>query len=321
MTEAGNATLGKTSLDVGDRSPNFVLPDVRGTFTMFYERTRGLPVILLFASPGRWPAHRALLDRFAEQAEAFRDAAVDIFCVSLDASDPNREALPFLVWSDREQKISQWYFGQLGLAWPPEPGEAGVLALGLDANQRLLWSRRGGGPDMADEILAGLRQRPEAPKPEVHVQWAPVLMVPRVLGQSALPPGSPPLDAAAIEEPVMQQRLVALIGGRIAPELYKAFGFQGFRFGRLQLLTSADSGTPPPETPTPDSRAGRFVVLLGLPGDSEGSAAVRFPEYGGHCYPLPEGGALVFSQALVWQWQAEEPPTRYLQSILTAASR
>lgn len=311
-------------LDIGDRAPNFVLPDGRGTFTMFYERTRGLPVVLLFASPGRWPAHGEALDGFAEQAKAFEAAGVDIFCVSLDPPAKNAEAgRPFLVWSDSAQKITQWYFGQLAMAWPPSPEGPEVLALGLDANQRILWTRRGAGPGLADQILAGLHERPAPASPEIRFQTAPVLLVPRVLGSNALGLGVLGPDAAAIEDPAMQRRLVNLIGQRIAPELYKAFSFQGFRFGRLRLL-AWPAGVPagreaaPPEKP-PASGKGRFEILVGLPGAPEGGALV-FPEFGGHRYALPAGGAMIFSDALLREWQPAEAPRHYLQSYLEAAS-
>ena len=68
----------KVEIAVGDRAPNFVLPDGAGRFVMFYERTQGRPVLLLVAPCPTRPRSCAVMGAFRARAADFDRLGVDV---------------------------------------------------------------------------------------------------------------------------------------------------------------------------------------------------------------------------------------------------
>ncbi len=289
-------------LDVGDRAPNFVLPDQGGSLTMFYERTRGLPVALVFLRGPRCPWSGPILERLKGLSGEFEAAGCELFVVALDtATEGSAADLPFLLWSDPKGKITEGYLGRLGVTAAPE-GTGAAVAVLLDPNQRILAVHRSQGPDLADTLLSACRDLERPEEAETRVQSAPVLIVPQVLDTGlcrdvvAYGRRAKASPTVIVEDPALRNLLVGLIGRRLASELYKAFGFQGFRLGALELLDH-------PEAPAAGTWGGteqrRFEVVLALQADITAGGELLFPEFGDHRYRLRQGAAAVFSTDLI----------------------
>jgi len=316
-------------LTVGDRAPNFVLPDPRGKFQMFYERVKGNPVAIVLCAAER-AVDRAELRAFAERQAAFAAAGIDLFVINR-ASVAETAALvgdldlaaPLL--ADPEGAVTAGFRDAAGL------DGGGPVCFLLDANQRLL-DLRGGATGQADWALlrfAELRR----PVEEMRIAAvAPVLVVPRVLDRSACADligrweteghaeGTVTSMAAgeeydrvhhamkkrrdhSIMDPALLRALVDVIGRRLAPELDKAFGFNRFRFDRF-LVTCYDAARGDHfgvhrDNLSPGTADRRFALTLNLNSEDHDGGDLRFPEYGPHLYRPETGAAIVFSCSLL----------------------
>lgn len=314
----------------GDRAPNFVLPDADGAFRMFYERAKGRPIVLLFFPGGRkgraWREARA----FARAADAFAAAGLDVFAVSL--AEPKANAalgLPFLVWSDPKRAITRGYLTGAGLPFDPgNPADAAV-AFALDANQRVLAVLSG--DDLAARALRLYEARPDWGPRRKAETGAPVLLIPEVLDRAACRALIALWETGVREEgtvismiegrhvdrvhhsvkkrldhrimdPGINRALQRTIGRRIAPELEKAFCYEGFYFDRFYVVcydsARGDYFRPHRDNLTPSTADRRFAITLNLNEDYEGGG-LAFPEYGPEAYAIGAGGAIVFSCSLI----------------------
>ncbi len=321
-------------LAVGDRAPNFVLPDAAGRHRMLYERTTGRPTILLFTPGQGFPAAAAAFNGFAAEAEAFAAAGLDIFAVSLDAVAQNAALnCPYPVWSDQEKAITAAYLNQAGIPYNPQlPPSDSLTAFLLDANQRILALRQGSGPDLAAEIRAFYRNLPLPRPPELRSGNAPVLLMPALLepvqcgqlidlwhsaGHEEGTVGSVvagrELDRVygdvkrrldhTIMDPALNRTLQATLGRRLAPEVQKAFQFEGFRFDRF-LVVCYDSARddrfrPHRDNLSPETQDRRFAMTLNLNSEDYEGGELVFPEYGPERYKPASGGAVIFSCSLI----------------------
>jgi len=319
----------KHELTVGDRAPNFVLPAANGKFLMFYDQTKGLQPVLVF-TPGRGvPGARAALQAFADRAQDFADRGIILFCVSLDSVDDNAALdYPFLTWSDPEKAISRAYHGKLGL---PFDGED-VTAVLLDANQRVLEIQQGADATLVTRVLKFYDAQPKPEAAEARRANAPVLLIPRILdrgmcrslidqwhvagheeGTVGLVTAGREQDAVAhaakkrldhaIADPELNRILQRTIGRRIAPEVEKAFQFQGFRFDRFLVVcydaARGDHFRPHRDNTSPETADRRFAITLNLNTEEYEGGALVFPEYGSHGYRPESGGAVIFSCSLI----------------------
>ncbi len=316
-------------LTVGDRAPNFVLPAANGKFLMFYDQTKGLQPVLVFTPGGGAPDARAALQAFADRAQDFTDRGLILFCVSLDSVDDNAALdYPFLTWSDPEKAISRAYRGKLGL---PLDGED-VTAVLLDANQRVLEVQQGADAALAARVLKFHDAQPKPEAAEARPSNAPVLLIPRILdrdmcrslidqwhmagheeGTVGLVTAGREQDAVAhaakkrldhaIADPELNRILQRTIGRRIAPEVEKAFQFQGFRFDRFLVVcydaARGDHFRPHRDNTSPETADRRFAITLNLNTDEYEGGALVFPEYGSHGYRPESGGAVIFSCSLI----------------------
>ncbi len=317
---------------VGDRAPNFVLPGPEGPFLMFYERTKGRPVALLFTPGQRSPGGSAEVEAFARLVPEFAALGVDIFAFSVDSvADNARLDAPFLVWSDPKRAITAGYLKGAGIAFDarqPLRDEATVFL--LDANQRVLEIHTGVG--LADRALALYRARPPAEPAHTLVSIAPVLIMPDLIGRRMCRDlielwrtqghdegtvGSVVDDAEVdrvyhdmkkrldhkIMDPELNRILQRTIGRRIAPELAKAFNTESLRFDRF-LVVCYDAGRgdcfrPHRDNLAPSTADRRFAMTLNLNTEEYEGGELVFPEYGPHRYRPESGGAVLFSCSLV----------------------
>ncbi|MEX1205285.1 MAG: 2OG-Fe(II) oxygenase [Dongiaceae bacterium] len=316
-------------LTVGDRAPNFVLPDRHGKFQMFYERVKGNPVVLFLCAAER-AADLAELRVFAQSQAAFAAAGIDLFLINR-ASVAETAALagdldlaaPLL--ADPEGAVTAGFRAAAGL------DAGGAACFLLDPNQRLLDLRGNaiGQADWALLRLAELRRPAEALR---LAAVAPVLVVPQVLDRGACEDligrweteghdegtvtsmiageeidrvyhGMKKRRDHSIMDPALLRVLVDVIGRRLAPELDKAFGFNRFRFDRF-LVTCYDAARGDyfrvhRDNLSPGTADRRFALTLNLNSEGHDGGNLRFPEYGPHLYRPETGAAIVFSCSLL----------------------
>ena len=263
-------------LTIGDRAPNFVLPDKSGRFVMFYERTQGRPVVLLLVPEPEAPRSRAVLAAFRAQYETLEGLGIDIYCLQggpAGQQEPAGDSGPeddFLVWRDPAGKILEAYWAGLGRSDTEQTARDQVIALMLDANQRILNVLPSKDEGLAGQVCGFFGSRPLPEQPVLRCRTAPVLIIPNLLpnawcdrvvvgwsgrakparqdglaaslslGRSGAFPGLELTSPAQspIEQPLgpeLARPLQGLIGRRLAPELQKAFSFGAFRFAGLAM--------------------------------------------------------------------------------------
>lgn len=92
--------------------------------------------------------------------------------------------------------------------------------------------------------------------------------------------------------------LAAMIGRRVAPELFKAFYLKRFQFSRFIIAcydaARGDYFRPHRDNSTPQTRDRVFALTLNLNNEYEGGSLL-FPEYGSSLYKPAAGGAILFS--------------------------
>lgn len=323
----------KQQLAAGDRVPNFVLPDHKGTFTMLYDRVKGWPTVVLFAGVFHPPILPSPLLAFEAAAGKLEAQRIDVFCVSLAAPEAVQAMAPRMhLWADPERKITEAYLSQLGLGGCGALKDGSVIGVLLDSNQRILAVMSGKAADLSQQVLDFYANRPAAPAPQVRRSTVPVMVIPNLLdpemctalieqfekgnaqeGTVASVLAGQELERIhhdrkkrldyKIEDPAMHRILNNVIGRRIAPELDKAFHFQGFKFDRFLVCRyAADRGDrfrTHRDNISPETAERRFAMTLNLNGDEYEGGELVFPEYSEDRYKPGNGGAVVFSCSLL----------------------
>ncbi|MDG1887685.1 MAG: redoxin domain-containing protein [Alphaproteobacteria bacterium] len=314
---------------VGDRAPDFVLPGPDGKFYQFYERVRGRPVLLIFY-PGKKSRAWGEVREFIQRSNEFDELGVDIFAVNLASTEDNKKLkLPFLVWSDVNQKITEHYL-QGGGVRSDLLKTANVFL--LDANQRVLALKTGVEKNLASHAYEFYKKMPKPPSSQLLSANAPVLLIPNlidpdmcqdlmrlwkhgehdeskvvsVVGDKEVTRTHTKVKKRRdyrIMDAGLQKMLQQTIGRRIAPELEKVFHFEGFRFDRFVVVCyDAERGDyfrihRDNLSPTTADRAFALTLNLNV-AEYEGGELV-FPEYGPHKYQPISGGGILFSCSLM----------------------
>ncbi len=323
----------KEQLSAGDRAPNFVLPDHKGKFRMFYDEVTGRPVVMLLAGSFQPPILPAPLQSFQKHAKTFDTAGIDLFCICPDASEHVQSMMPGLqLWADPERKITDAYLNQLGMGSHRSLENGTVAAILMDANQRVLTVISGKDSASAEAALEFYAARPEMPPAQVRPATAPVITMPDLLDPAMCKALMDLFETGNVEEgkvgsvlagkevervhherkkrldhkiedPEMHRTLQQIIGRRVAPEVNKAFNFQGFKFDRFLVCRyaadRADRFTTHRDNVSPETADRRFAMTLNLNGDDYEGGELVFPEYGPDRYKPGSGGAVIFSCSLL----------------------
>lgn len=325
------------ALAPGDRTPNFVLPDATGQYRMFYERTRGRPVVLVLDPGPAAPASAPAMAALDAAAGAFDAAGLDVIVVTLG---PARDG-PFLTLADPQRAITRGLRQATGLTLEQAPA-----TLLLDANQRVVAATDDPAAMAPAAILAVYAARPPAPAASLRPATAPVLVMPDLIdramcraliglwetqGHDEGTVGSVVGDAEEnrvyhamkkrrdhrIMDRGLNQTLQRLIGRRVAPELEKAFQFTGFAFDRFLVVcydsARGDYFRPHRDNLAPSCADRRFAMTLNLNSDSYDGGELTFPEYGPDGYKPGPGGAVIFSCSLIHE---ARPVTRGVRFAL-----
>ncbi len=328
MTHADDQ-IKQAGLEVGERVPNFSLPDDAGQAFLFYEFAVGDPVILV--------AHGAHTDEDEvhsdlQRLNAWWSAGQQAVLIAIRPGDVIvnarlAEALDLFFPLLTDQKASL-----IALLFGASLDEAqGLFALILDRNLRVLERVEPGRTVEAvfEGLGEGLARRAAAPNGTASMT-APVLIIPDVIPEpvrlmlmdrfeSWEPQASPmpSLDDGAISMAVDQtakdrmdvvlkdkavtETLTALIAKRVLPEIYKAFWYRVTRFETLKLVRyGAQTGgyfKAHRDNTAPDTAHRRFALTINLNTDAYEGGGLVFPEYGPTIYAPMAGGAVVFSGA------------------------
>lgn len=325
--------LPKNAMAPGDRAPNFLLPDQSGKVTMFYDQVTGRPVVLLFAGEFYPPLLPPALLAFETMADDYAAAGVDVFCICQAKPDAVQTISPRMkLWSDPEKKITNAFMEQIGLKDAKALKGGKIVALLLDANQRLLKTMTRTTDSLPSDILGVYAKIPNPGEGQVRRATAPVLIIPDLLDPtmsqaliSMFKTGNAKEGVVGsvmagsevnrvhhdrkkrldfpIEDPKMHQILQTVIGRRIVPELAKSANFQGFKFDRFLVCRYAadreDRFRTHRDNLSPETADRRFAMTLNLNGDEYEGGELVFPEYGPDRYKPGNGGAVVFSCSLL----------------------
>jgi len=314
----------RVALAVGDRAPDFVLPDQSGAFRHFTERARGNPMLLLLVA-GDAAAQAGLVAAAAAAASEIQQLGADLIVIRAGEAPPPAGASDAVGWlSDPKGKILDGFANAAAL---PREQPAALL---LDANQRILDLVSGG--DLMGWAKTRLAALPPPGPAHALGLVAPVLLVPNLLDRAACrmlierwerlghDEGSVAsvVDGAevqrvyhamkkrrdhAIQDPALLQGLIATIGRRIAPELDRAFGFRRFKFDRF-IVTCYDAERGDYFRRHRDNASAgtadrRFALTLNLNTEEYEGGDLLFPEYGPHRYRPESGAAILFACGLL----------------------
>jgi len=259
------------------------------------------------------------------------------------------------IWSDREGKISEAYLNQLGLGSRAALNDGNVVGVVMDANQRVLTVINGKTDDLAAKVLDFHANRAAPPAPQVRRSNAPVIVMPNLLDPEMCAALIQTFDQGKVQEGVVasvlegkelervhherkkrldhkiedmaqHQILQNVIGRRVAPELGKAFNFEGFAFDRFLICRYAadreDRFRTHRDNVSPGTADRRFAMTLNLNGDEYEGGELVFPEYGRDGYKPGNGGAVLFSCSLLHEALPVTKGVRYaLLTFLRAPSK
>ena len=104
---------GEPGVKVGERAPDFALPDANGREVRLAD-LRGRPVVLYFYPKDDTPGCTKEACSFRDQYQDFRDAGAEVIGVSSDSSDSHRRfaerhRLPFTLLADQGGRVRKLY--------------------------------------------------------------------------------------------------------------------------------------------------------------------------------------------------------------------
>jgi hypothetical protein len=315
---------GERLLGLGDRIPNFMLPDPQGELRLLYQAIAGWPSVLLLAANTAMQDQWDEIKGFAAAAPALHAAGVRLMIVSNDGI----ESLAMVAKIIPEH--AHWLADikgvvNLGLRQGALFAFTGAVCFVLDSNQRIV-GVRAAEPGHADWALAMLKARP-GDSPQRLSTTAPILLLPAVLdGEDCaallkqISDANTPGGSAAIADKALAERIVRILLRRIGPEVEKAFSFDDFVFESL-VLRWDDSAAPADrrtEVDDPAVQGRSFSLIVDLAGEAYEGGDILFPEYGPHSYRPGSGGALVFAGTLLRELR---PVSAGRRSLLVATLR
>ncbi len=292
-------------LGVGDRLPDFALPDPTSQSRFFYQTVTGAPAVFMMAAntatQEQWDEIKAL----AALATSIHDADADLFIVSNDGVESLEMVAKIIpehaIWlADIKGAVN------LGLRTAAQFEFSGVVCFVLDANQRI-HAVRGPAAGQAEWAL-GVLQAMGREESRRLGQVAPVLMLPMVLdGEECgrllaqIEASGRPRGTASIEDRVFGEHMSKVLLRRIGPEIEKAFSFDDISLESLALrwddpASAADKGRAIND-PAVEGRPFHLIVDLDAAGYSDGE--VSFPEFGPHRYQPGPGGAIIHAGTLL----------------------
>lgn len=114
------ALLGAAPIKIGDRAPDFTLPDTDGRPVTLSKLLEQGPVILAFYPKAFTPGCTHQNENFRDHFSEVTAKGAQVVGISVDGVDTQRRfkdqhALPFLLLSDQGGKVSELYSGKMPL--------------------------------------------------------------------------------------------------------------------------------------------------------------------------------------------------------------
>jgi hypothetical protein len=319
-------TDGERLLWLGDRVPDFVLPDPQGELRYFYEGVTGSPVVLVLAANTARDDQWDEIKGFAALAPALHEAGADLMIVSNDGTES------LAIVSQVIPEHARWLADikgvvNVGLRTGALFPFTGVVCFVLDGNQRIV-AVRGPEPGQAEWALAALKARPRESAHGLCLT-APVMLLPGILDSddcgrllNLISRSGPANGFVPVEDADLAAQIHKTLLRRIGPEVEKAFAFDDFAIEALALRWNegALSGASDcrREITDPAVQGRSFSLILDLASEAYEGGDIRFPEYGPHVYRPGTGGGLVYSGTLLRELR---PVSTGRRSLLTAVLR
>jgi peroxiredoxin len=341
------------ALETGDRAPRIAALDEAGErFFSNADRAAGRAYLLLFCSSGD-PSPSATLAAFRDRAAEIAALDVNLHALSRLPLDANRAThaalkLPFKLLTDSNGEIFR-VFG----------AEDAPVAIILDPNHRVARVLCGATPEhLADAALAYLRAAFPPCGARVQTQ-APVLLLPRVLGEADCarlvelfhrPVTMWPSDGFKSEghgkeagdfkvdhsgdygrlteyvlrDPAVERFLDQRFKRRVMPEMRKAFQTaagqrEPYRIARY----GSESGgvlNPHRDNATKETAHRRFTMTINLNAGEYEGGALRFREYGDQYYEVERGTAVVWSATLLHEVMPVTKGARFVLGVHMSGS-
>jgi peroxiredoxin len=324
-------------IQVGEPAPWFVCRSPTNP-QFHFDSIAGRYVVLCFFGSAADPISHRVLDKVMSCRHVFDDVNACFFGVSIDPEDETKRRVESVIpgirflW-DFDRSISRLFGVILDTDDEAAYATYGRVTLVLDERLRVLEILTfGETPDHhVSKLVEFLEGMPAIATDELTRQPAPVLMAPRVFepefcralinyydshgGQESGFMRDIEGKTVQIMDYNYKQRRDQIIGDerlrtaamhrihdRLVPEVNKAFQFHATRIERY-IVACYDSSTgghfrPHRDNLTKGTAHRRFAVSLNLNSEYEGGQ-LRFPEFGGHTYKTPVGGAVVFSCSLL----------------------
>jgi len=315
---------GERLLAPGDRLPDFVLPDPKGTLRFFYQNVTGAPTVFFMAANTAMQNQWDEIKELAAQAAAIRAAGADLVIVSNDGIESLEMVSKIIpehaIWlADIKGVVN------LGLRSAAQFLLSGITVFVLDGNQRIV-AARGHTPGQATWALEVL-QAMNRDEPQKLGQVAPILMLPAVLEPAdcsrlieQISASATPHGAAPIADKALAEQVVKLLLRRIGPEVEKVFSFDDFTIEDVTLRWDDHSAAAEKVRAVNDPAVeGRpFLLLVDLDAAAYTGGETSFPEFGPHRYQPGAGGAIVHAGALLRELA---PVASGRRSLLSATLR
>ena len=311
---------------LGDRVPDFVLPDPKGELRFFYEGVTGSPVVLVLAANTARQDQWDEIKGFAALAPALHEAGADLMIVSNDGTES------LAIVSQVIPEHVRWLADikgvvNIGLRAGALFPFTGVVCFVLDGNQRIV-AVRGPEPGQAEWALAALKARTREPAHSLSLT-APVLLLPGILDSedcgrllNLISRADPASGFVLVEQPDLVAQIGKTLLRRIGPEVEKAFAFDDFAIETIALRWSEGSLSGASDyrrdITDPAVQGRSFSLILDLASEAYEGGDIRFPEYGSHSYRPGTGGGLIYSGTLLGELR---PVSTGRRSLLTAVLR
>jgi peroxiredoxin/predicted 2-oxoglutarate/Fe(II)-dependent dioxygenase YbiX len=336
-------------LAVGDPAPRVVALDQEGAPAYSHaDLVTGRPLVLLFCrTDGDVPAPQ--LTAFRDAHPAFEAVEATVFALTRLPVESNRAAhaalqLPFKLLADSTGDVFRTYGAD---------GAATVVI--LDCNHRIAAVLRDGAAEpLVDATLSYLREN-LAPRRERVKAHAPVLLLPRVLGDAdcarlielwhrpvrlwpstdgfrsdghTKEQGDFKVDHAGsygqmteyvVRDAAVQRFLDQCFNRRVAAEMRKAFqtGVSQRENYRIVRYDSQTGGVLQAhrDNSTKEIAHRRFTMTINLNAGEYEGGALRFGEYGDHLYEVDRGTAVIWSASLLHEVMPVTKGARFVLGV------
>ena len=312
-------------LGVGDRAPDFSLPDIKGTGRNLYNEVRGLPIVLVFLEAGDRPNQIAEFSALNRSLLEICD--VHLYGVFTESEETLAAAA---TGEDKDLPLLADPRGMITQAYAERTGRSGRFAQVLDPNQRIIAAPDG--DDLWAALEDAVREIPPPREARLIGAGAPVLILPNLIDRAfctrlinAWTNG--PHDAGFIhrnsgdeagnvidsemkrrtdhyiDDQALKSDLSRTLGTRLFDEVSKSFFFPGFSFApfRIGRYDAKDRGFFDAHRDNVEGsyQNRRYAMSLNLNAEDHEGGDLRFPEYGPELYRAPTGGGVVFSCSLM----------------------